>query len=420
MGTTVSKKKPDKNEKNLLMRIMGSFFFRLLGSLLLAVVVWLTINTTYINPPDTRKFNPALTLMNRSALDSQGIELVTETFRSTIEVSIIGRQEDIDRLTVGDFEAFIDFSKIAGVEDTELEVELRTSRSDNISIMSIEPSTIPIKLELRDTRTLNINVLFAGELPEGFYLTSFSQFPATRSFTARESLVNQIERVEVEIDLTGIAGNTLLHQQSRIFGVDGIEIIKVGWDQVVDISLEISKDVPVISNVTGSPAEDHYVRYITTTPETVRINGTKDALEQVDSLYTDTLDIANSRQSVSSDKLILMPNNVKLTNNLLPRAVIDVTIFKYLYTQDIALSKGRIELINNHEEYRYEIVESEIPLLLKGRVEDINNLDSSQVSAVIDVEGLTPGAHAVTMIVTLPEGIVSVNDVLPTVIVARN
>jgi len=419
MGRVVSAGKPTV-KKSLLSRIFGSFFFRLLCSFVLAVVVWLTINTTYVNPPKDKDLSISLSHINRSALDNNNMELKTEIFRNTVDIYLKGRQEDLDRITANNFEAYIDFNSIEGIEDTSLAVELRTFNTDNISIVKVEPEAIPIELERRKTLTFDINMQLTGELAEGFYLTNFTRFPATRSFTARESYINQIDRVDVTADISGLSGNTVLHQQCRIYGKDGREINRVGWEQVVDVSLEISKDVPVIANVTGSPAEDHYVRYITTIPEIVRINGTKEALEQVDNLYTETLDIGNSRQNISRDCSLLLPNNVKISMNTLPRALIDVTIFKYQYTQDIALSKGRIELINNLDGYRYEIVESEIPLLLKGKVDDIANLDSSQISAVIDVDGLTPGTHAVQTIVTLPEGIISVNDVLLMVIVAPN
>ena len=412
--------KADNNEKKLLARITGSFIFRLFSSIFLAAVIWLTINATYVNPPMTKTFRPPLTLLNRSALDDKRLELITENFRGSVDVVLKGRQEDVEKISVDDFDAFIDFSNVDGIEDTSLTVELRAPKTDNMTIVGIEPSTIPIKVERRVVKSFDITVHFTGELADGFYLTSYTQSSSTRLITARESLVDQIERVDVDVDLTGMAGNNIAHQQCRIYNVDGSEVNRVGWEQIVDVTLEISKDVQIIPDITGSPAEDHYVSYRTVTPESVRINGTKEALEQVGSLYTDVMDIGYARQSLSQERALLLPNNVRLTANALPRAQIDVTIYKYQYTQDVALSKTRVELINDEEQYRYEIVESEIPLLLKGKVDDIANLDQSQVSAVIDVEGLLPGTNAVSAIVTLPEGIISVNDVLLTVIVARN
>lgn len=424
-----SGKKSDKIEqsgksgKKLLSRIAGSFIFRILCSLVMAVVVWITMNSMYVNPPGEKTFNPPLSILHRSSLEnlgSHGIELRTESFPGDVVVYLKGRQEDLDKLTRNDFEAYIDFDKVTGLEDSSLTVELRATNVENVTIVKIEPETVPIELEWRENKIFDVAVKFTGELEEGLYLSGYSRFPSTRSFTGREGQVNQISDVYVEVDLSGVSGNTVLHQQCRIADENGRELNRVWPEQVVDITLEVSKDVPVVANVTGSPAEDYYVRYITTTPETVRINGTKEALEQVDSLYTDNMDINNFRHSVAQERSILVPNNVRISANALPRAIIDVTIFKYLYTQDISLNKLRVEIINNDEQYRYEIVESEIPLLLKGKVDDITSLDSSQINAVIDVYGLTPGTHAVSTIVTLPEGIISVNDVLLTLIVAKN
>jgi len=411
--------KSKKGIKDLLNRIQANFAFRLFFSLLLAVLTWATINTMYVNPPGSRIISTALTQLNRGVLDSRGIELRTEAIRSYVDIHLKGRQEDLDRLSAGDFDAFIDFFSVEGIENTSLDVELISSRTENVSVVLIEPSVIPVDFEWRTTKFFDIDVQFVGELEDGFYLSGFTRFPTTKSFTARESLINLIGRVEVEADLTGVAGNTVMHQQCRVYSTDGFEMNRLGWEQVVDINLEVSKEVPVIANVTGSAADDYYVRYITTVPETVRINGTKEALEQVENLYTDTLDLRFSRESVSQERALQLPNNVRLSNGALPRALIDVTIHRYQYTQDISLSKNRIELINSHDEFRYEIVENEIPLILRGKIDDIANLDQNQVSAVVDVGGLPIGTHAVATIVTLPDGISSINDVLLNVIIAN-
>ncbi|MCL2058414.1 MAG: CdaR family protein [Oscillospiraceae bacterium] len=424
MDTKDTRKKEGKTKKgaSLLTKIQASFIFRLFTSLILAVFIWLTINATYVNPPGSPTINRPLSLRQRSSLENNGLELRTETFPSDVDILIKGRQEDIDKLTPSDFDVFIDFSDVSGVDDTSLEVQLNAPKAEavNVAIVSIEPSVVPIEVERRTFRNVSIQVQFSGELAEGFILTGHTRNPSTKYFTARESLISQIDRVEVEVDLTGIAGNTVVHQQCRIYNTDGEEMNRLGWEQVVEISLEVSKDVPIRANIIGSPADDHYVRYYSTTPEIARINGTKEALEQVDSLDTDVLDLNDSRQSISGRRALLLPNNIRLSQDTLSRAEIDVTIYRYQYTQDFTLSKGRIELINNQEEFRYEIVENEIPLTLKGKVDDIADLDSNLINAVADVGELAQGTHAVPAVLTLPEGVFQVNDVLLTLIVATN
>ena len=419
MSKKVISDKAEIKKKGFWARLQANFFVRLLIALILSSVVWLTINTMYVNPPGEQKFNVTLYQLNKSTLENRNLELRTETISGSVDVYFRGRQEDLDAINYREIEAFIDFGKITGSDDTRLDVELQTAKLENVSIARIDPAFVTINVEERETRIIDITVRFTGEPADGFYRTGYSYTPATNTFSARKSLVNQIDRVEVVIDQSGLAGNTVIYQQCRIYRNDGNEMKRPGWEQSVAVSLEISKDVQVKANVTGSPAEDHYVRYTTISPENVRINGTKEALEQVDVLYTDVLDIAFSRQDISRALPLIMPNNVRLSNNTLPRAVIDVTIYKNQYTQDIALSKNRIELINCDEEYRYEVVESEIPLLLKGKVDDIAGIDPGDVSAVVDVKGLAAGTSAVKAIVNLPDGIISVNDVLVNVIIAK-
>ena len=409
-----------REKRGLISRIQASFIFRVFMSLVLSVCVWLTMNSSYVNPPGRKTFPVTLTQLHRSSLTNHNLELRNEIIKNSVTVDLKGRQEDIDAIVPSDFDAYIDFSKITGVEDKSIKVDLVSTKADNITIVKIEPSEIPIEVERRMTKTLNIDIKLNGEPADGFFLTNYSCNPPTKLFAAKESLIEQIDKVIVETDIEGIAGNMVLHKQCKVLDVTGAEMIVLGWEQLVDISLEISKDVKVVANVEGSPAYDYYVRYTTVTPETVRINGTREALENIESLDAGTVNIASSRQSVTKELTFMLPYNAKLTNSTLPRVVVDVTINKYQYTQDVSLNRERIDLINKRAEYRYEVVENEIPLLLKGKSDDIANIDPDLVSAVIDVGEFTPGRHAAKAILYLPAGIECSLNVLVTLIVAKN
>jgi YbbR domain-containing protein len=417
----LKKEQPAPREKqSLFSRIQNYFVFKALFSLFVALFLWLMINASYVNPPGTKTVYAPVTLLNRSALDELEIELKSGVFPNTVNVHVKGRQEDLDKLSPGNFEAVLDFAQATSAADTKLKVELRSANTENVSIVSVEPSEIPIELELRKTRTLDVEVQFTGDPADGFRLTNYTRFPSTKSFSGRESLVDSLGKVDVLVDITGLAGNTTVHQQCRVFDTEGKEIKRIEWEQVFDVTLEISKEVPVVADITGNPANDYYVLYTTVSPESVELNGTREALEKVDSLYAETLDIAQKRESITEERALLLPNNVKLSGDVPPRAVVDVTIKKYQFSLDIKLSKARVELLNRRPEYRYEIAEGEVALLLKGKGSDIASLTSDDISAVVNVAGLTPGTHAVPATVTLPEGIVGVNDVVLTVVIAAN
>jgi YbbR domain-containing protein len=408
-----------KNGEGLLSRIAQSFIFRLLISLILAVFVWLLLNAAVINPPGESYTTVNLRVLNRPSLDGKNLELGEEIeIPGTITVYDKGREEDRNNISRGNFEAVIDFANIMGVDTKSLPVILNETNTENVTVVRIEPSEIEIEVERRVTKPFNIDVIFTGDTADGFIRTGFTQYPTTRTYSDRESEIEKIDRVEAIVDISELAGNTVFHPMCVIYDHDGNEINRAGWEQAVDVTVEVSKEVPVIPNVIGTPATDYYELIRTATPETVRINGPREMLEKVDNLYTEPVNINGARDTVKHEMPLVLPNTVKMSMSDRASAEVEVAIYKYQYTQDIALNKSHVEFINTNSNLRYEIVESEKLLTLKGRIEDIASLSPDKVSAVVNVAGIYPGTHAVPAIVTLPDRIINVHDVILTVVVA--
>jgi len=419
MSKAIAANRPESKKNGIFSRMQANFLFRLLLSLLCAVSVWLTLNATLVNPPGTSTFQVTLTQLHRNELDTRNLELMTDPIRGAVVISLKGRQEDLDNLKYSDFEAAIDFAHVTDTDISELKVELISKNPENVSVVSIEPAFIPIVVERRVTKTFDIDVQLTGAPAEGFTQTGYTRLPSTKSYTGSESLINQITKVEIEVDISNLAGNAIFHKQCRVLNAAGGVIYRSGWEQVVDISIEISKEVRINAISSGNPPGDYYVRYMTVTPETVFINGTREALESVNSLDTEAVDIRNAEQNISVSQPLIIPKNIRLSNDAAPAATVDVTVSRKQYTMDVPLLKERIEYINSLSEYLYDINDSEIPLMLKGEVDDIADLDSGMISAVINVEGLGPGIHPVRANVSLPAGIEIVNNVMLDVIVTR-
>ncbi|MDR1059933.1 MAG: hypothetical protein LBL83_01685, partial [Clostridiales bacterium] len=409
-------------KQSLFSKLQGIFAFRLLFSVLAALVIWLFINTN-LNPASERSFYVLLTQKNQSSLEGKGLVLMNETIAPGVTVYVKGREEDLGGLTQGNFDVSLDFGKIEERGEKRVKLDLSVVDAKNISVLRMEPEEIDISVESITANQFDISPIWEGEPADGYELTGYTMVPRTQRIRGRESLVNQAAGVELRVDLSDLAGNRTAYLQSKVIDSAGEAMPVIDWEQSVEVSLEISKEVPVQPAITGNAAEEYYMLDCEVTPATVFVNGTSEALEGVDSVFTELVDITSARQSVSLSKLLVLPSGVSLTasKNPLGQAQVDIEIARYEY-REFYISRSNIQLIDARENrrYKYEIVQSEIPIILKGKTNDLNAVTPDMITAVASVTDLNTGLHHVGVVVTLPDGVVGVQDAFLDVIVSAD
>ena len=393
---------------------------RVLLSVVIALLLWLTLYTS-INPPSDKELSVELYVRNRSSLEDKGIILMSEEFSRSVRLSLKGRQEDLDPLSANNFEATLDLSKINSVEDTRLSIDLVPTNVERVAVAQMTPSEILLDLDEYASKYIDINVHFEGEdkLPEGYLLTNRSWSQRQLLVKGSKSLVDQASHALAVVDIEGQAGNGNAHPECKIISVEGEEMNVNAWIQTIEVTFEISKEVQVRADVSGVPDSNSYILSIDVDPQSVYVHGYEDALAEIDSLYTERIDVTDERASVSMRKYIIVPGGLRISTRSPSQAVVDVVIDQYRFDM-IFISKSNISLVNSEQsgDYRYEIAQSEISVIVRGKRNDMNDLDKSSVSAVVNVEGLRPGTSSRPLIVTLPDGIRIAGDPFVDVIVS--
>jgi YbbR domain-containing protein len=210
-----------------------------------------------------------------------------------------------------------------------------------------------------------------------------------------------------------------MHPECKIISVEDKEMDVLEWIQAIDVAFEISKEVQVVADVTGVPYDGHYILSVDVEPHTVYVNGTKETLVDTDKLYTESVDVTDERASVSLRKYIIVPGGLRISSNSSAQAVVNVSIDKYRHLE-VYISKSSISLINSDTsgDYIYEIANNEIPIIVRGKRNDMSEFDPESVSALVNVEALRPGTSSRPLIVKLPDGITLVGTPLVDVIVS--
>lgn len=176
------------------------------------------------------------------------------------KVTITGAKDVIEKITY--VKATIDDRGTVNRTITR-EANVRVlDRELNKLNVSVEPKTVQVTLPVRSSsKTVPVNVIQKGTLPDGFKLESITLEQSEVSIFADEEILNNTDHVKVEVDLNRITGN--IEMSLPIIIPKGV--IKVE-PQVVNARIRVTEDeekllekIPIKSR---GLAEKHQVTFL--------------------------------------------------------------------------------------------------------------------------------------------------------------
>lgn len=284
-----------------------------IAALLLATIFWMVIvsleNTFYQFPGEVpiQVFNQAQNLALASKL-------------GTVHLAI--RAQDpvlVHTLSTKDFEAYVDLRNVGeGVRRVPV---LVTSKNPQVSVLRIDPSELDITLEPVREKLLALKLVVSGEPAKGFRLESSKLSQNTVTVSGAESWLKNIGEVRALVALTGTENE---HETKdaviKIYDRLGVEIsgLKIK-DQNVSVDLNIietssTKDVGVHANFVGAIANGS-IKKIEVEPGVMSVAGSRDALEKVEVIETEPIelkDVPASAQSYEKTVKVLLQQGVSV------------------------------------------------------------------------------------------------------------
>jgi YbbR domain-containing protein len=199
--------------------------------------------------------------------------------RDEVEVTLTGSKRDLDRLNGRDLVAYVD---VSDMKPGERVVQLAAGRvkldlPEGVRIDGIEPGTIPLRLEPRVEREIEVEARLEGNLPEGYELRGISITPNKVRVRGPASHVNALQRALTEtIPLEGRRESFVVPQTAIDIPdpkVDAIDTIVNVYLEVGEQRVEKSFAGVVVRESSGAQAR----------PETasVTVYGTRPAVERL-------------------------------------------------------------------------------------------------------------------------------------------
>ena len=391
--------------KNLGFKILAVVF---------AFILWLVVYNTD-DPTITVSYTTNVTVENASAVTDMNkcYEVLNGT--NTVSFAVTAKRSVLNKLEDTDFTAVADMNRMIVNEDGDkanVPIEITSKRSNSSLKYNGKNKYLEVSLEDLMKRRFIITADTSGKVADGYALGEVTVTnPNVLNVSGPASIVNKIDSVVATIDVDGMSMNLSDNVIPALYDADGQEIdttkLKLS-NTTVTISAKILsvKEIPLVFSTSGVPYGDNRVVEISSKPETIKVKGSSTTLNPLSSLNIpgDVLNVSGASEDITTtiDISEYLPDGVELVNASDATVTVTVRIEAY-ESKKFNLSTSQINVNGLDSNYDLSFDQSTVAVTVSGLKNDLNKLNTSQLSASIDVTDLGVGTHQVNLDLNLDE-----------------
>ncbi len=380
-----------------------------IAAFVLALLFWIAVYNND-NPIATEKFVVPITMLNQSAPQFASLEILNE-FDKFVTIEVRGRESELSQINSTDFSIVYDFGTITSDEFTEINyTSLDYTGTNAIDYKVINDGVISLDIEKLSVLEKKIVVQLQGEPAYGYSIISTTYTPENFSIKDISSLVTDISVAVVNIDVSGVKGNTNIRKYCEFYDKDGNELIELNEYISVDVFIEVARDIEVNTAIFGVTDPEFLVISHTAQPSTIRVSGPEDALTSITTLTAESISVSGATSSfVTKASIINLPVGCELVGGA---NTIDVAVvLEQLVTKEFTFSKEEINFIQEdpYGNYSYTILDNTISITLKGLNNELQALSNSILAPYISVKSLQDNVILLSVEINIPLGIKQVS-----------
>ena len=324
---------------------------------------------------------------------------------------------DLGRLTADDFRATVDLSSVPATGTaTSVRVSV-VAVNPLVTILDMRPRSINVWLDKEVSITVPVNVV-RGASPPGVDVGDTTYTPLQVTVTGPSTAVKKVVSVRVDVALDPSGLDYDQEVQGTPVDANGAQVIGVELSpRTVHVTIPLyknkqSRSVPVNPVLTGEPAPGFRVAGIDVTPLTVTLEGDADQLAKITSADTAPVPIYGATRNVTQKVAFSLPTGV----TPLGATTVAVTVRIEAVTDTRTFAAG-LRLDGGDPTLMYQISAQSVLLTVYGSTADLDRLGSSAITVGLDVSGMGPGKHQVTLVPAVPSGVTVVTIDPPSVTV---
>jgi YbbR domain-containing protein len=374
-------------------------------SLFAALVLWVVV-TEAENPREVRDFGGVIPIRAVNVPEGMAVRSFTE---DGVRIRVIATREAFEDLATGDFVAEVNMSGVTQTTSTRV-VTVRVVGATNVDIVDVSPAFVDVVMEPQATKQVPVQVNRIGSPPQGYNVSGTETNPANARVTGATSLIQLVESVTLDVNLTGARVNiqqqpVLTPRDASGAAVRGLAVEpRTAEVRMSIVQQDATLTMPVQPQLQGSVTEGYNIVGVTTDPPTVTVSGGVEVLQSVTLLATEPIDLSGLRADVTRTvRLRPLPGGLQASRD-------SVTVnIKVAPAQGARALGVAPEVAEVAQGLSASLQTMSVTVIIQGQEPILRALTPGSIKAVVNVSGLQEGVHVLTPQIQVPQGVTLVS-----------
>lgn len=385
----------------------------LLWALLLSVAVWIAA-VTAADPDEQRIYNKPIDI--EIVGQDPGLVIVDEIPKQ-VEVTLRAPTSVWDRLDGQEkpIRAVVDLSGLSAGEHIRV-VQVQVSEGP-VRVVSVLPASFTVTLEPLASRVFPVGLTLNGQPATGYQAGNPTLDPLEVLVSGAQSLVEQVARARVVVNLTGTRESINQGLDVQLYGADNqvLKGLSVNPSTVL-VNIPVSqqggyRDVAVKVIVQGQVANGYLLTDLSVFPPIVTVYSTDPALVNAlpGIVETQPLELRGASEDISTRLALNLPAGISMVGEQSVQVDVGVSPIQ----SNLTLSKIKIEVVGLADGSNVQISPAEVDVILSGPAPLLDSLLLQDIRVVVDVTGLEAGTYQLTPKVEILVADIVVGTILP-------
>ena len=365
-------------------------------ALIMAISLWAYV-LGEVDPVRTVTIrNIPIRLMDQSALSENGL-VITDMDHEELTVTFSAKRSLVNKIDAEDFHAMADMRDVKLGNNV---VMVTLTKPSNITLESVSTEYLNITAEQYVTDKRAIEVSIINPTAEETEPTIIKVSEDTVDVSGASSAVNKVKKVIAELDASRMDTEPKsISATLKAIDENGEEVENVSLasaNVTITAVMRNTKTLPLKVPITGvdSGSVNRSVSY----PETITIKGDDAALNSVESISCESLDITDCYESTEYPLIPILPDGAELSSDS-ENLTAQVTVYN-AGTATLTFDETDINVVGIGKDRSAIISDAEIKVTVKGIATVINALVKDNFELTADVTDLEDGTNYVKLNIT--------------------
>ena len=351
----------------------------------LAFLIWLYV--MQVDSPEYEEVFQSLPveLMNTQTLEGASGLSVYSGYGNTVDVTITGKKSLIDRISSGDIHVYADVSTIdtAGSHAIPVYVEVPSG----LTVGAVSQSAINVYCDARASKVVDVDAKISSfTMASNLEMGRLEPEYDTIIVTGPKSALDNVEYAQVVLDLGNIqssmtASGKLVLMDKYGFRVDDRYLKMSNSYVTVEIPVYAYKTLPLTVAYKYGFFNDSNVK-VEVRPQMLKVKGDPAVIDRMTEIVVATLDEKKIAGDVTQMAPLNLPDGLIAADDT-ENVIIDVT---HVNTYTSIFMVTDID-VTGEVDVNYQILDRSIAVTVRGTLEQLSKLRSTDFSAIVDLSG---------------------------------